>query len=92
MIEHTQPSVTNWAHCFAMIFLAKRSVFKKSSPRRNIRFLHSSAVLSSNVANVMKRKNNSLAGTMAVIGWSDERIIFTADWIVECNSWTVSTV
>lgn len=54
--------------------------------------LHSPAVLSSNVAKVMNRENNSLAETMAVIGCSDVLIVLTADSILLCNSCTVSTV
>lgn len=53
---------------------------------------HSSTVLSSNLARVMKREKSSLADTTAVIGCDVVRITFTADWMVECNSWTVSTV
>lgn len=83
--------MTNCAHCFAIIFRASSNFFKNTWPRCSMISLHSSTVLSSNLANVMKRENSSLAETTAVMGWFVPRISFTADWMVECSSCTVST-
>lgn len=91
MVKFTHPSMTNWAHWFAMTVRASSSLRKNFVPRWIIISRHSSTVLSSNVVNVMKRENNSLAETTAVIGCDVDLITLTADWMVECSSWMVST-
>uniref|UniRef100_A0A336MAD9 CSON012814 protein n=1 Tax=Culicoides sonorensis TaxID=179676 RepID=A0A336MAD9_CULSO len=84
-VSTRHPSVMNWAPCCAMVLRHSSKRLRKALPRSTIKAWHSSMVLSSNLPSVIKRENNSLPDTMAVIGFSVSLREVTVDWISDLS-------